>query len=66
MFLSMTTRLTISLPEEVAAAVREAAGDNISGYAARALKDAVLREQLRTLPGPDPEWITLAGEARGW
>ena len=56
----------MSLPDDVAAAVREAAGDNVSGYATRALKDAVLREQLRTLPGPDPGWTALAEEARGW
>ncbi|HLI36998.1 MAG TPA: hypothetical protein VKV80_06610 [Streptosporangiaceae bacterium] len=62
----MATSLTVSLPDEVAAAVREAAGDNISGYAARALEDTVLREQPRALPGPGPEWIAQAEEARGW
>jgi hypothetical protein len=66
MLQSMTVRLTVSLPDDVAAAVREAAGDNISSYATRALKNAVLREQLRTLPGPDPDWTALAEEARGW
>jgi hypothetical protein len=62
----MSVRLTVSLPDDLAAAVREAAGDNVSSYAAQALKSAVLREQVRTLPGPDPEWIALAEEARGW
>jgi hypothetical protein len=63
---SMTVRLTVSLPDDLAAAVREAAGNNVSGYAAHALKDAVLREQVRSLPGPDPQWTALAEEARGW
>jgi hypothetical protein len=66
MLAGMTVRLTVSLPDDLAAAVREAAGNNVSGYAAHALKDAVLREQVRSLPGPDPQWTVLAEEARGW
>jgi hypothetical protein len=62
----MTVRLTVSLPDDLAAAVREAAGNNVSGYTAHVLKDAVLREQVRSLPGPEPQWTTLAEEARGW
>ena len=56
----------MSLPDDVAAAVREAAGDNVSSYAAHALKDAVLREQVRSLPGPEPQWTAQAEDARGW
>jgi hypothetical protein len=66
MLARMTVRLTVSLPDDVAAAVREAAGDNVSGYAAHVLKNAVLREQVRSLPGPDPQWTALAEAARGW
>jgi hypothetical protein len=66
MLTGMTVRLTVSLPDDVAAAVREAAGDNISGYAAHVLKEAVLREQVRLLPSPDPSWTAVAEEARGW
>jgi hypothetical protein len=66
MLMSMTVRLTVSLPDDLAAAVKEAAGNNVSGYAAHALKDAVLREQVRSLPGPDPQWTALAEQARGW
>jgi hypothetical protein len=66
MLVGMTVRLTVSLPDDVAAAVREAAGNNVSGYAAHVLKEAVLREQIRSLPSPDPAWTALAEEARGW
>ena len=66
MLRSMIVRLTVSLPDDVAAAVREAAGDNVSSYAAHALKDAVLREQVRSLPGPEPQWTAQAEDARGW
>jgi hypothetical protein len=66
MLAGMTVRLTVSLPDDVAAAVREAAGNNVSGYAAHVLKEAVLREQIRSLPSPDPAWTALAEEARGW
>lgn len=66
MLASMTVRLTVSLPDDVAAAVRQAAGDNISGYAAHVLKEAVLRDQVRSLPSPDPAWTAVAEEARGW
>ena len=66
MLTGMTVRLTVSLPDDVAAAVREAAGKNVSGYAAHVLKEAVLREQIRSLPSPDPAWTALAEEARGW
>jgi hypothetical protein len=62
----MTVRLTVSLPDDLAAAVKEAAGNNVSGYTAHALREAVLREQVRSLPGPEPQWTALAEEARGW
>jgi uncharacterized protein with von Willebrand factor type A (vWA) domain len=62
----MSVRLTVSLPDDLASALREVAGDNMSGYTARALRSALLREQVRSLPGPDPEWIALAEEGRGW
>lgn len=66
MLQGMSVRLTVSLPDELAAALREVAGGNLSGYTARALRSALLREQLRAMPGPDPDWTALAEEGRGW
>lgn len=56
----------MTVPEDIADAVREAAGGNVSNYAARALRSALLRDQLRTLPGPDVDWQESAEEGRGW
>lgn len=66
MLACMSVRLTVSLPEDLAAALRKVAGDNMSGYTARALRSALLREELRSLPAPDPEWVAMTEEARGW
>jgi len=56
----MTTRLTVALPDDIGALVREAAGDNMSAFAARALRN----ELLRTRPGDDTDAdeIALADE----
>jgi hypothetical protein len=63
---SMSQRLTVSLPDDLADAVREAAGGNLSSYTARALKSALLRAQIPTLPSPDADWVALAEDSRGW
>ncbi|WP_189244165.1 hypothetical protein [Planobispora rosea] len=57
-------KMTITLPDHLATAVRasaEAAGMQISPYIARALRSAVLSQQLATTPLPaDAEWAEVA------
>lgn len=42
----MTARLTISMPDDLIAAVRNAGDGNVSAFATRALRTAVAAEEL--------------------
>ncbi|MFI1914769.1 hypothetical protein [Nocardia sp. NPDC020380] len=43
------TKLTITLPDELASAVRESAAGNVSDYIARAVRQRLLEDDLRKL-----------------
>ncbi|MFI5778130.1 hypothetical protein [Nocardia sp. NPDC051570] len=43
------TKLTITMPDELAQAVRDSADGNVSEYIARAVRQRLLEEDLRTL-----------------
>jgi hypothetical protein len=62
-------RLTVSIDPALLDTLKQqadAAGTSVSAYTVRALRSALLREELRSLPAPDPEWVALSEEARGW
>ncbi|MFI9503522.1 hypothetical protein [Nocardia sp. NPDC052566] len=43
------TKLTISMPDELAEAIRASAGGNVSDYIARAVRQQLLADDLRKL-----------------
>jgi hypothetical protein len=43
------TKLTISLPDDLAVVLRESAGGNVSDYIARAVRQRVMEDDLRKL-----------------
>jgi hypothetical protein len=47
----MTKRLTVTVPDELDEAVRAAAGENVSAYTARALRNQLLIDDLDRLAG---------------
>ncbi len=59
-------KITISLPDHLVSATRtasEASGLPLSTFVARALRSAVLSQQLAATPlPPDPDWASLAEE----
>ena len=60
MLVSMT-RLTITVPDDLASLIRAAGGDNVSAWAARQLRDALLREEAKVVAEyehshSDPDW----------
>jgi hypothetical protein len=55
------TRLTITVPDDLASLIREAGGENVSAWAARQLRDALVREEARMVAEyerthGDPDW----------
>lgn len=44
--LSVMTRLTIAVPDDLAGKIREAGGTNVSAWLAKAARDALLREEV--------------------
>lgn len=55
------TRLTITVPDDLAGLIREAGGENVSAWAARQLRDALVREEAQMVAEyerahGDPEW----------
>jgi post-segregation antitoxin (ccd killing protein) len=63
----MSTRLTISLPDDLDHAVRAAAGDNVSAFTQRALRNALATRDLDLIAahhgqGDDAD-VTVAMEA---
>lgn len=63
----MTKRLTVTVPDELDEALRRAAaGDNLSAYTARALRNQMLIDDLDRLAGIplDEDMVADAAEAR--
>ncbi|HSA52538.1 MAG TPA: hypothetical protein VLH10_20835 [Yinghuangia sp.] len=59
--------VTLSLPDDLVAAVHEAAGGDISAYAAKALRSALLMDAMREVadagpPDPPPDDVLHAAE----
>jgi post-segregation antitoxin (ccd killing protein) len=55
------TRLTITVPDDLANLIRQAGGDNVSAWAARRLREALVREEAQAIAEyerthRDPEW----------
>lgn len=55
------TRVTIALPDDLAARIKEASGDNVSAWVQRAARDALLREEVAAVAAferrnSDPDW----------
>lgn len=55
------TRLTITVPDDLAGLIRQAGGDNVSAWAARRLREALVREEAHVITEyerahRDPEW----------
>lgn len=48
MFAGMT-RLTITVPDDLADQIRRAAGDNMSAWAAKSLREALLRQEAQAV-----------------
>jgi post-segregation antitoxin (ccd killing protein) len=63
----MTTRLTISVPDELGNAVRAVAGDNVSAFTQRALRNELAARDLDIIAahqrGTDDEGVVEAMEA---
>ncbi|UGQ14836.1 hypothetical protein LO772_15425 [Yinghuangia sp. ASG 101] len=59
--------VTLALPDDLAAAVHEAAGGDISAYAVKALRSALLMDAMREVadagpPDPPPDDVLHAAE----
>jgi hypothetical protein len=55
------TRLTITVPDDLAGMIRVAGGENVSAWAARQLREALVREEARVIveyerTHGDPDW----------
>jgi hypothetical protein len=55
------TRLTITVPDDLASMIRQAGGDNVSGWATRQLREALMRDESRVIAEyeqthSDPDW----------
>jgi hypothetical protein len=55
------TRLTITVPDDLAGMIRVAGGENVSAWAARQLREALVREEARVIveyerTHSDPDW----------
>ncbi|GAB3161000.1 hypothetical protein [Microbispora hainanensis] len=59
-------KITITLPDHLVRAARgaaEDAGQSLSAYVARAVRSAVLAQQLAATPlPPDPDWAAFTEE----
>ncbi len=59
--------ITLTLPEELVTAVHEAAGGDLSAYAVKALRSALLMDAMREVadagpPDPPPDDVLHAAE----
>jgi hypothetical protein len=64
------TKLTIRMPDNIADAAKDAAGDNVSGWITRLVRDELLRQECEALAAwdrdhRDPAWDAQDEAERG-